>query len=372
MTSTTVSAGNVETKFDKKVNREYVREGRYGTHIGTTANSVIQVNKNLNKKSIPLVAKLSGTGVSGSTTLVGAEEALSNFDFTFNPTHKRNAVLIDNEENEKSSFQLKQEARPALMNWAMELKRDEITQAFGAIDGVDYGDATAGQLDTWNTNNQDRILYGSAIGNLSAGDHTASLATIDTTNDKLDAAMITLMKRRAALASPLVRPVIIKGDEPWYIFFVGSLGFRDLQNDATIAAANREARPRVVADNPIFNGGDLVYNGVIIKEIPDMDKFTDGDGSGSAFDGVWGANSTADGLDNAGNTASRVGVGFLCGGQAVIFGMAKMPKFTRKKEDDYEFQNGVGIVMKHEIKKTFFNDKQHGMLTVFHSATADA
>ena len=57
----------------------------------------------------------------------------------------------------------------------MELKRDMIIQALGAIEagGVYYnyggtkgatgaGAASAAHMDTWNTNNADRILYGAA------------------------------------------------------------------------------------------------------------------------------------------------------------------------------------------------------------------
>jgi hypothetical protein len=262
------------------------------------------------------------------------------------------------------------------MNWAMELKRDQITQAMGAVQAggtyLNYGAATGGNLDTWNTNNQDRILYGIAKSNNSAGNHTTSLGNIDTTSDKLSPAMITLAKRMAMQASPLIRPVMIKNDEPWFVMFVGSFGFRDLQTDSTMTQANREARARDVKTNPLFTGGDLVFDGVIIKEVPDMDKFIDGDGTGSAYDGVWGANATGDNLVNTGNGNTRVGVAMLCGAQAVGFGLGRMPAFKRRKEDDYEHQNGVGISLKHDIRKTFYNNKQHGMVTVFHSAAIDA
>jgi hypothetical protein len=55
-----------------------------------------------------------------------------------------------------------------------------------------------------------------------------------------------------------------------------------------------------------------------------------------------------------------------------VFGRGKNAKFARRKEDDYGHQNGVAIVGKHDIKKTFYNGKQHGMVTHFHSAAADA
>lgn len=375
MTSSTINSGNIVTKFQAKVNRQYVREGRFGPYIGKSTDAIIQVKEDLKKVSIPLVAKLSGNGVTGSSSLAGNEESLANYAYTLTPTYHRNGVLIDNEENEKSEFELFEEARPALMNWAMELKRDQIIQALGMVQAsgttLAYGAATAGNQDTMNTNNQDRILYGALKSNNSSGNHTTSLGNIDTTADKLTPDLISLAKRMAMQANPLIRPVMVKADEPWYVMFVGSYSFRDISLNSTMVQANREARQRGT-DNPLFSGGDLMWDGVIIKEVPDMDKFIDGDSSGSAFDGVWGANAGADSLKTGGASSCRVAPAFLCGAQAIGFGLGRMPAFKRRKEDDYEHQNGVGISLKHKIEKTFYNNKQHGMVTVYHAAAVDA
>jgi len=385
MAESSIASANVATRFKKKVRREYVRGGRFGPFIGTDENKIIQVVRETKKCSLPLVGKLSGPGVRGSTQLTGSEEALSNYAVTLQPTYHRNGVLIDNEENEKAEFDLFREGRPTLMNWMMETKRDQIIQAFGAIEAggtyYNYGGteasgatgssaASAANMDTWVTNNSDRIIYGSVKSNLSAGDHTTSLATIDTTNDKLDIALIELMKRMAQDANPLIRPIMVKEDEPWYVFMTGKYGFRDLRDDSTLQQSMREALPRN-KDNPLFSGGDLIWDGVIIKEVPDIDKFIDGTGSG-LWDSVWGANATGDSLATGGASSARVGVGFLLGAQAVGFGIGKMASFARRKEDDYGHLNGVAISAKHDIKKTFYNNKQHGMLTSFHAAAVDS
>lgn len=376
MTASQISTNNKAIRFQKEVNREYVRGGIFEPFIGNTQESIIQVKKDDKIISIPLIAKATGNGVSGNTTLSGNEVPLSNCDYRLTPTHYRQATEITDEENEKAEFDLKAEAKPVLMNWAMELKRDQFIQAFGAIEAggtyYNYGDGSAANMDTWNTNNTDRILYGSAKSNLSAGNHTTSLANIDTTNDKLDTGIITLLKRMAQNANPLIRPYMLDGDQPWYVFFVDSYGFRDLEEDSTIAQAQREAMARG-KENPLFTPGDILWRGVIVKEVPDITKFIDGDGTGSAFDGVWGANATsADGLDNGGNGSSRIGMGFFCGAQALGFGLAKMPRFDIKKEDDYGFKHGVSITLKHDIKKTFYNNKQHGMITCFYSSSVDS
>lgn len=212
MSNTQVNSSNVATKFYKKVNREFVRDGRFAPYKGTEPNAIIQMKQDLQKVSIPLVAKLTGNGVTGSQTLAGSEAALANYAYTLTPTYYRQGTIIDNEENEKSEFDLFQEARPALMNWAMELQRDQIIQAMGGVYAsgyLNYGAATGANLDTWNANNQDRILYGIAKSNNTSGNHTTSLATIDTTNDKLTPDMLSLLKRMAMQASPLIRPTMI-------------------------------------------------------------------------------------------------------------------------------------------------------------------
>lgn len=385
MASSFISSGNKATDFQKKVNRVYVREGRFGPYIGASENAIIQTNKNIRKKSLPLIAKLSGGGVRGSSSLVGLEEPLANYDFTYEPTHLRNGVLIDNEENEKSEFDLYTEARPALMNWIMETKRDQIIQAMGAVYAggtyYNYGgveasgakgsaSASGANMDTWNAANTDRILYGAAKSNLTSGDHTTSLGTIDTTNDKLTPGMIELAKRMAQDCDPLIRPVMLKEDEPWFVFFVGKYGMRDLRADTTMQTAMREALPRA-KENPLWSGGDLLWDGVIIKEVPDLDKFIDNTTGSGLWDGVWGANAVGDSLLTSGGGTSRVGVGFMCGAQAVCFGRGKDANFNLRKEDDYGHLNGVAVTAKHDIKKIFYNNKQFGMVTVFHSAAAD-
>ena len=134
MSNATVSSGNKTTRFQKEVRREYVRDGIFGQYIGPGSNSIIQTNRNLKKISIPLIGKVGGAGVTGSSQLTGNEQPLSNYAQTCQPTYHRQGVLVDNEENELSEFDLFQEARPALMDWAMELKRDQIIQALGAIE----------------------------------------------------------------------------------------------------------------------------------------------------------------------------------------------------------------------------------------------
>ena len=107
MASSTINASttsnNVVTRFKKKVLREYVRGGRFGPVTGTDENKVIQITRELKKCSLPLIGKVGGPGVRGSTQLSGSEQALSNYAYLLTPTYHRQGVLIDNEEREKAT-----------------------------------------------------------------------------------------------------------------------------------------------------------------------------------------------------------------------------------------------------------------------------
>jgi hypothetical protein len=172
----------------------------------------------------------------------------------------------------------------------------------------------------------------------------------------------------AQQAAPHIRPIMSKEDEEWYIMFHDPYVFRNLKADTTLAAAQREALERS-KENPLFAGGDLVYDGVIHREIPEIANFIDGT---TGSNGVWGGASTADSLATSGNGGSRVGVSFLCGQQAVVYGLGQRPDMIVDRDKDYQFRPGVAVEMKHQIKKSFFNNYQHGMVTVFTSAARDA
>ena len=372
MANTTVSSDLRVKRYLSDFFQEYIRNARFSRYTGTGNNNVVTIKEGRQQIVVPLVTRLKGNGVSGSSTLRGNGESISNYGLTLTPTYYRHAVEFDKEELEKPNIDLMMAARPLLLDWAKELQRDQIINALGAVYNgttyANYGSATAAAMDTWNTNNQDRVLYGAAKSNNTSGNHTTSLGTIDTTNDKLDADIVTLAKRMAQQADPHIRPIKTREDEEMYILFCDPYAFRDLKTDSVIAQANREAWNRG-KDNPIFAGGDLLYDNVIIREIPEIADMIDGT---SGSNGEWGGNATADGLNTAGASSSRVGVCFMCGQQAVSFGLGQRPRVVVDRTYDYGFQPGVAVELKQDIDKSYFNDVQHGVVTVFVSAARDS
>src|SRR6516225_10601043 len=207
--------------FRKQVFHEYVRENLFSPYMGTDITSIIRVIPDLDKGgknggeqiNIPLMARLNATAIS-TGTLVGNEESLDNYGMRMWIDWARNAVAINNAEEQKSSIDLFSEAKPMLVDWGKELQRDEICDGLYAVpsqaapnglgstngqrvNGVLFDSATAAQRNTWITDNQDRVLIGSGnTANLVAGNFASSMANI-TTAMTLSGSIINRMRRSA-------------------------------------------------------------------------------------------------------------------------------------------------------------------------------
>lgn len=360
MTATTVATASQVQKWDAMFLAEYVRDSGFKPYISRGSNSIICAKYELSSGgktiNIPLVTRLTGNGVTGSTALEGSEEALGNYNQAISIDWLRNAVLITKDQQHYTEMDLRRAAKDQLSNWAMSGLRDDIIDAMRSIQGVAYGSATEAQKDAWVDDNVDRVLFGDAKANLSttapAGgatyDHSGSLAAV-TSSMTLGAAEVSLMKRIAKTADPHIRPMRVNNSmgREYFVLFCGSLQFRDLKADSTIAQANREARPRDVAANPIFQDGDLIYDGVIIREIPEIPV-----------------------LSGVGAASIDVGQAFFCGAQAVGLAWGQEPKSTTDTRD-YGFYKGVGIEEARGLEKMVYNSKDHGMVTGHFAAVAD-
>lgn len=364
MADTTVHSNLIQQQWRDQFFAEYVRENRFKRYMGADENAVIQVLEDLTKKSgdgitVPLVSKIAGAGVTGNGRLAGSEARLGNYGHKINIDTHRNGVLVTVHEEQFTDIDLFNAAKSMLKLWALEHTRDKIITALGAIATADggntaYASASEANKDTWLTNNADRVLFGAAKSNASSNDHSTSLANVDNTSDKLTPETISLAKRMAKTASPIIRPIRVNEDEEWYVMFAASQSFRDLKANSTMTQANREAWQRYSGgmdggSNPLFRDGDLVWDGVIVREVPEISVIT-----------------------GVGASSIDVAPNYLCGAQAVGVAYAMRPKPVRKVEDDYGFEKGAGIHMMYGVEKLFFNTKQHGVLTLYTAGVADS
>lgn len=381
MAVTTVQANNKLIVFRKEVTREYIRQNLFSPYVGSNMTAIIRVINDLKKGgeqiNIPLIARLKNNPIA-TGTLVGNEENIENYGDRGWIDWARNAVKIPQSETQKSSIDLFGQARPLLEDWGKELQRDEIIDAYYAVplastapaglgsangqrvNGALFDAATAAQRNTWIVDNADRVLVGGATGNINVVWATA-MANI-TGAMTLSAASAMKMKRLAKKANPRIRPYKLKNGREYFVMFVGSNCFRDLQNDTTIITANTQARPREgdgMDSNPLFQDGDLIYAGIIFREIPEMDirlplTYT-----------------------TAGAAGIQIAPVFLCGQSSMAWLWGRMPTPTFLKEDDYQFYRGVGIMMAYGMKKIAKlnpagNYKEWGTFTGYFASAADA
>jgi N4-gp56 family major capsid protein len=358
MSTTTARTGLTPQQWDDKFFAAYVRDSRFKRYMGTDENSIIQLKEDLTKKkgdkvTFALVNELTNAGVT-TGTLEGNEEGVDSRSHALTVAPLRHAVAITEWDEQKSSIDLRDAGKMMLKMWAMSKLRDGIVAALASINGVAYGTATAAQRNAWIVDNVDRVLIGALKSNYSAT-HATALANIDNTADKLTPEAVSLMKRIAQSASPKIRPIRLKEDEEWYVLFANSRAFRDFSINSTVTQANRDARTRGM-DNPLFTGGSLVWDGVIVREIPEIEVLS-GVGAGN--------------ID--------VAPVYMCGAQAVGLGWAQRTKSTTNVRD-YGFLHGIGIQEMRGIEKMTFGSgagdtddlKDHGVVTGFFAAVADA
>jgi len=374
----------VVKKWRKRVWHDYQRDNLFAEYMGNSDAAVIHRVNELKDEGeevvIPLMALPKAGGVTGDQTLVGNEHDLKSYGWPLRIDWWRDAIILNKKQMRRSVIDQMEEVRPSLTQIAANRLRDDIIRAlhnvggtglnlgatpgdnFNAnVNGVYYPNATTGQKNTWHTANRLRIQYGAVNSNYVVNDHAASLLNIDNTADKLSYGTLLMMKRRAKNTVPKIHPIRIEGGREYFIVFAGSRAFRDFSNDPDVKQLNRDARTRGVDSNPLFQDGDLILNGVIVREIPEMDELAL--------------------IAGAGAGAIDVAPVFLVGRQALGYAVGQLPKPTERKEDDYGFVMGRGIETCYGIGKTQFLNRNlpaetvpidWGVYTAYVAAVGDA
>lgn len=367
MAETRAATGLTVDQWDDNYFVEYFQENVFRPYMGTGESSIIQINENLTRNkgdefTFALVNRLTNAPTMGNNTLEGNEEDLSSRSYKIAVDLRRHGVVVPKMENQRSAIDLREAARSALKVWSLEDLRNDVIAAMYSIDGTAFLASTAAQRGTWVTNNADRVQFGKDASNYSTTFATA-MATLDTTNDRATAALASLIRRKAVLASPKIRPIEVSGGKRVYIAFCHPLVFRDFAS--SLESVNRDAYERGM-QNPIFTGADLYYNGIVFKEVDDMPLL-----AANAVD-------TSNGVA-IGNTVQASPI-FLCGAQAVACAYAQRSR-TVTEDFDYGAKAGVAVEEIRGIGKMRYGTsasgdtttpKDYGIVTTWVAAPADA
>lgn len=372
MAEVQLASVNEVTLWKKDYLTSYVRQSGFMPYMGRGESSIIRIFRDLTAQAgssivVPLILELSGRGVEGAEVLEGNEEEMENFADRVLVAWKRNGVVVPKSTSYKTEIDLLNAARGALVRWSRVNLRTSIINALksvivpGALDAdgipgadtaVRYEDSTAGQRNTFLANNADRMLFGSAYANSSSLNWATALGNVDATDDKMSAKVIQMAKALAKQTTNAANGVAINpyqsdatAGREWYVFFMGSDDFNNASRDPLIAQADRDARERGVDSNPIFQGGDRIYDGVILREIPELTP-----------------------MIGAGAAGVNVGRSFLCGAGALSIAWGQDPTPRSDADRDYKFRPGVAIEELRGQKKTSFKGVNFGVVEVFTAA----
>lgn len=228
---------------------------------------------------IQTLKNLTGSGVTGESTLAGQEERLSMTQTDLTIDWLRHAVAISKRSKKRINFDfVVQAAQPLLSKMIAKKMDDDMFTKFGtATTALFAGDATS-------------------TGTLDSAD-TMSTTTLD--------------KIKTYLDNSLAQPLSGENGETYYGVVLHPFDAYNLRRDSAWIAAQRDANLRG-STNPLFTGAMGVYNGMIIY----VNK----------------------GVSNASSKSKCIAFG----GEAAFRGYGMMPAFVSQLED-YGFEIGVGM-----------------------------
>lgn len=359
MADTVPATGLVVQQWEDKFFKQYLHDGRFKSLMGTDEMAVIQVKEDLTKKqgdsiTIALVNKLTNQATTGTTVLEGNEEDMASRSMRIYVDKRRNAVRVAEMSEQKSAIDLRQAGRAVLMDWSMEDTRELIITALGSLNGTAFVNRTAAIGDAWLVDNADRVIFGNGVGSFT--DLSADLALLDTTADLFTNVQLDRMILKAKTSNPKIRPMRDPGNgRRYYVAFANPHSFKNLRDSIdteVLAITNIQTEA-----SKLFEGGDLFWNGVIIKEVDDLPIYA-----------------------NIGDSATtEVTPVYLCGAQALAMAWARRWK-TVTKTFDYEDKVGVAIDGIYGVRKLLFGTgtgdtddlKDHGVVTGYFATTGAA
>ena len=332
--------------WSKKLMYETLKATYFSKFIGKSSNSLIQIMPETNKEAgdkvtFGLRMLLTGAGVQGDATLEGNEEALAFHSDAVLINQLRHAVRSDGKMSEQRvPYKMREEARMALSDWLADKIDTGLMNQLCGVTGV---------TDTRYTGNNATITADSTHMIVKGGTTEAS-ATASATS-AFDLLLIDGAVTKAKMLSPGLRPIKVNGEDKLVMFIhpyqhyqlrqqTADGLYMDIQKAAIQGGKN--------SGNPIYTGALGEYNGVVLHESNRVPW------ENTAYNGT---------------SATGVARAVLCGAQAAVIAVGKdsdtgLGATWNEELFDYGNQLGVAAGLIFGIKKSVFNSKDFGTVTV--------
>jgi len=318
------ASGLQVSRWAKELQSEVSKGVYFSKFMGEGPGSAIHVKQMEEGKgkdvTFGLVSQLSGSAITGDSSLEGNEQSLSTFSNTVSTNQKRLAVRDTGKfANSKVLYDFRSTALDLLKTQYAELIDADIFSALSKTSGTHayvQADATDG------------ATYGSSDpkGTLVAG-------------DKITLADISAMKTIAQIggsANYRMRPIRVDGND-YYVLVVHPEVAYDLFELDEFQQMQREAQQRGES-NPLFSGALGIYNGVVIH----------------SHEGV--VNGT-----NGGSGAIPFARNLFMGAQAACFAESSDMMWV-EKTFDYGNQLGISAAKIYGVDISDYNSKDYGVI----------
>jgi len=266
-----------------------------------------------------LVSQLSGSAITGDSSLEGNEQSLSTFSNTVSTNQKRLAVRDTGKfANSKVLYDFRSTSLDLLKTQYSELIDADIFSALSTTSGTHAyyrADATTSVYAT--------------------SDPKGDLAT----NDSITLADISAMKTLAQIggsANYRMRPIRVDGND-YYVLVLHPEVAYDLFELDEFQQIQREAQVRG-DDNPLFKGALGIYNGVVIHAHEGVNTF-----------------------DNGGGAAVKGARNLFMGAQAACFAESSDMMWV-EKTFDYGNQLGISAAKIYGVDISDYNSKDYGVI----------
>ncbi len=359
MADTTPATGLVVQQWEDKYTKEYFQGLQaFKPLMGTDEASVIQVKEDLTKKAgdsitVAMVNRLTNAATTGTNVLEGNEEDMASRSMRIYVDKRRNAVRVAEMSEQRSAIDLRNACKSTLLDWSIEDTRELIITALGSLNGTAFLSRTAAIGDAWLVDNADRVYFGANVGSYT--DLSADLAQLDTTSDLFNFTALDGMILKAKTCNPKIRPMRDAGNgKRYYVAFANPHAFKNLRDSLdtevlALTAVEQQA-------SKLFEGGDIMWNGVIVKEVDNLPIYL-----------------------NIGNSSAEVTPVYLCGAQSLAMAWARRWK-TVEEEFDYGDKHGVAVDGIYGVRKLIFGSgtgdtddlKDNGVVTGFFATTGTA